>query len=93
MVSAKIGGNIKLRWKLSLQENDAKRHFTKKCLSRVNLQSQLMRLAKKTVSRSKINEEDREEMNDKAVGYLFESLEGDTFTKVSLKSTESAYQM
>ena len=32
-------------------------------------------------------------MNDKTVGYLFESLEGDAFTKVSLKSTESAYQM
>jgi len=32
-------------------------------------------------------------MNDKAVGYLFESLEGDAFTKVSLKSTKSAYKM
>ena len=40
---------------------------------------------KKTVSKSKIQEEDREEMNDRAVGYLFESLEGDSFTKVSLK--------
>ena len=40
---------------------------------------------KNTVSKSKIKEEDREEMNDKAVGYLFESLEGDSFTKVSLK--------
>jgi len=48
---------------------------------------------KKTVSRSKIKEEDREGMNDKAVGYLFESLEGDAFTKVSLKSIESAYQI
>jgi len=48
---------------------------------------------KKTVSKSKIKEDDREEMNDKAVGYLFESLEGDAFTEVSLKSTKSAYKM
>ena len=38
---------------------------------------------KKTVSKSQIKEDDREEMNDKAVGYLFESLEGDAFTEVS----------
>jgi len=43
---------------------------------------------KRIVSKSKIKEEDREEMNDKAVGYLFGSLEGVAFTKFSLKSTE-----